>query len=719
MGKAQSKRSVDITTETKTVGDDEITEKMEKIEDIDKKEVINGDVIISDKIAQERKDTEDVENDKDMTTEKDVKNDGEAVSADQNTAETPKEECGGSANTEEISPLADESIKKSKKEKVKKKWSFRSISFGKKDKQKPAKTEDANEDGSELTNGADTDEKTVTEPEDNQKDKTINEKEENTTEGHENGNATPQEIKGEQNEEKKSEDQLNANTANITNNTTTTTTEISETVQKETDVVSSEISEKTENLVIATSSTTNEIKTSEDAVINDATKNGNGVNENIFATEQTLQNDVTNATVEASSEKTSTMGNDVTNESSSTNGQVIEKIQQNGDHGESEQEIVEKSKEQNEVNFNIDNKISAATLDYNSSTSTNPSKIQIHVQDLNISSEKPDENINNNYNESIETPDHIEVKIQNNSQIEVDESVNTTEDIEVEIIENKDSETYIDNEVSTEGKVGIEPSPPPLPISPPPSQVSVFAFTNNESVENSSKDFERTIDNIVDEKEEIYPSSTSVCELSNTEITNSNEKLNEEKVNDSHIEQGIATECDKTQQEYRVLTSLNEEEISVATEVINEITEKAAAIVNEQLEFSEENIMDEQSIECNTLNQEKNKNDDYIKNECTVVEFDNEKQNNKEVDDVSGITNCSNENPIVIEQTNNISTDCSLDFSATNFIPDDQDQMSFLNKSHNLDEEHINLTKESANTKDLKDNVAAAEITKDLSVTCE
>lgn len=45
--------------------------------------------------------------------------------------------------TEEISPLADESIKsKSKKDKVKKKWSFRSISFGKKDKQKPAKAEE-------------------------------------------------------------------------------------------------------------------------------------------------------------------------------------------------------------------------------------------------------------------------------------------------------------------------------------------------------------------------------------------------------------------------------------------------------------------------------------------------------------------------------------------------------------------------------------------------
>lgn len=44
MGKAQSKRSVDITTETKK-GDDEVTEKMEKIEDLDKRDA-NGDAMV-------------------------------------------------------------------------------------------------------------------------------------------------------------------------------------------------------------------------------------------------------------------------------------------------------------------------------------------------------------------------------------------------------------------------------------------------------------------------------------------------------------------------------------------------------------------------------------------------------------------------------------------------------------------------------------------------
>lgn len=47
---------------------------------------------------------------------------------------------GGGGDT-----TADGSLKKFKMEKVKKKWSFRSISFGKKDKQKPIKNEEISE----------------------------------------------------------------------------------------------------------------------------------------------------------------------------------------------------------------------------------------------------------------------------------------------------------------------------------------------------------------------------------------------------------------------------------------------------------------------------------------------------------------------------------------------------------------------------------------------
>lgn len=43
MGKTQSKRSVDITTENKKTAEDEITGKLEKIEDVDQRKQGNGE----------------------------------------------------------------------------------------------------------------------------------------------------------------------------------------------------------------------------------------------------------------------------------------------------------------------------------------------------------------------------------------------------------------------------------------------------------------------------------------------------------------------------------------------------------------------------------------------------------------------------------------------------------------------------------------------------
>ncbi|ALC39996.1 Akap200 [Drosophila busckii] len=165
MGKAQSKRSIDITTDPKKAGEgDEVAGKVEKIEDADQAAApaVNGDAATPQEksadeagaavaAASEKKDTteESSENDKDLTTEKSAaevtpKTDGAAGDA---PADVGKDEAGSASpkegGAEEISPLADESIKsKSNKDKMKKKWSFRSISFGKKDKQKPAKVEE-------------------------------------------------------------------------------------------------------------------------------------------------------------------------------------------------------------------------------------------------------------------------------------------------------------------------------------------------------------------------------------------------------------------------------------------------------------------------------------------------------------------------------------------------------------------------------------------------
>ncbi|XP_065357049.1 A-kinase anchor protein 200 [Calliphora vicina] len=763
MGKAQSKRSVDITTETKKGAEDEITEKMEKIEDLDKKDV-NGDANISEKSDPEKKDTEEVENDKDMTTEKDVDVQASGDSADlQNAAETSKEE-GGSATAEEISPLADDSIKKSKKEKVKKKWSFRSISFGKKDKQKPAKNDDAAEDVSAATNGADADEKTITEPEDSQKDKSANENEEKTAENHENGNATPQELNGvEQNEEEKSsEEKSNDNTANSTNNTTTT--ETCEPVQSETADESSELSEKTENTATATT-IINEIKLSANVTVDDTSKNGNGIDdENENATEQEPQKtDVTNASVEAPSEKTSTVASVVTNDSSaSTNGDVVEKIHQNGDHGESEQEVVEKSKAQIEVNSNTDNKVSAATLDYISSTSINPSNVQIHVQDLNASSEMPDETIQISKDESsIQKSTDIGVESHTAAQhsLSEDAAVSMMEDnVQIDaVVSDLTSETTIDTEKSSEDKIGDEPSPPPLPISPPPSQVSVFAFTNNESVEDSiqTKNSEPSINNLVEEeKEEIQeippPPTLLPSELNKTESLNSletNTIHDEETTPNTHNQTGhveevnekVEIECDeiKEQKEASVCKDdvastgfydelqNEDEEVSIAAAVIDEITEKAAEIVGEQLKCNIEQTTDERmSLQSNEENrQEEEKSHDEIVKENIVVEFDKKvKTNTGQHDDKESeceVTNYSKEYPLVLEQSNNDTTECSSDFSASNSIQQDQDEMISLNKSDNVDEELLNPTKEFANAKDIKDNITVAEITQDLSVTCE
>ena len=53
MGKTQSKRSVDITTDPKKVGDGEVTGKLEKIEDIDQKKELNGDAGSHEKLDAE------------------------------------------------------------------------------------------------------------------------------------------------------------------------------------------------------------------------------------------------------------------------------------------------------------------------------------------------------------------------------------------------------------------------------------------------------------------------------------------------------------------------------------------------------------------------------------------------------------------------------------------------------------------------------------------
>jgi hypothetical protein len=200
MGKTQSKRSVDITTEVGKdgVATEEGTGKMGKIEDVDQlKPQLNGDTNHKDTEDKDIKVVkDDVENEKDNVTEKEatpvVENgaggDAEAPkieekSDDVNTAEivvengtpaTETEEANATATTLDESKVSEateataiesgdgaapaDSNKKPKKEKTKKRWSFRSFSFSKKDKQKPEKKKNAddaaaNETAAAVTNG--------------------------------------------------------------------------------------------------------------------------------------------------------------------------------------------------------------------------------------------------------------------------------------------------------------------------------------------------------------------------------------------------------------------------------------------------------------------------------------------------------------------------------------------------------------------------------------
>ncbi|XP_015184716.1 PREDICTED: uncharacterized protein DDB_G0286299-like [Polistes dominula] len=158
MGARQSKRSVDITTTPKKEGvpsegavGDAATPgdgKLERIEESDAKPTTNG-------IAYRTDVNEDKDKDKDDTNEKDKEKEKEKQQSEEAKPEDTKQESSGESPAEgaevttptegnAASPntvASPESKEPKKKEKMRKKWSLRSISFSKKDKSKPAREE--------------------------------------------------------------------------------------------------------------------------------------------------------------------------------------------------------------------------------------------------------------------------------------------------------------------------------------------------------------------------------------------------------------------------------------------------------------------------------------------------------------------------------------------------------------------------------------------------
>ncbi|KYM91428.1 hypothetical protein ALC53_01496 [Atta colombica] len=159
MGARQSKRSVDITTTPKkegvpaeggVVGDAAAPGdgKLERIEEADTKPTTNG-------IAPHTESAEDKEKDKDEATEKDKEQKTKFQPQQEEVkAEETKQESSGDSPAEvaevttptEATPASPNTAtspdnKEAKKKEKKKKWSFRSISFSKKDKTKPSRDE--------------------------------------------------------------------------------------------------------------------------------------------------------------------------------------------------------------------------------------------------------------------------------------------------------------------------------------------------------------------------------------------------------------------------------------------------------------------------------------------------------------------------------------------------------------------------------------------------
>ncbi|XP_072749932.1 uncharacterized protein [Anoplolepis gracilipes] len=155
MGARQSKRSVDITTTPKkegipveggVVGDAAAPGdgKLERIEEADTKPTTNG-------IAPHTDTAEDKEKDQDEATEKEKEK--EQPQEEEVKAEETKQESSGESPAEvaevttptEATPASPNTAtpdnKETKKKDKKKKWSFRSISFSKKDKTKPSREE--------------------------------------------------------------------------------------------------------------------------------------------------------------------------------------------------------------------------------------------------------------------------------------------------------------------------------------------------------------------------------------------------------------------------------------------------------------------------------------------------------------------------------------------------------------------------------------------------
>ncbi|XP_061399956.1 A-kinase anchor protein 200 [Musca vetustissima] len=586
MGKAQSKRSVDITTDNKKGGDEEVTEKLEKIEDVDKKD-LNGDATVPS--SSENNETNgEVENDKDMKTEKAGDGEDSGVNADDTKSQAL--ETKNDDTTEELSPLSDECSKKSKKEKVKKKWSFRSISFGKKDKQKPGKAEEGSENPVGAVNGSE-DDKNIgsTESQDLQTLTKNSSKETDKETVLENGNATETEINGEKSKDIKG----------------------NETDLKESTVENKDTSAK-DSTIIKTSHETEELtkETNSDLIKNEKDDKEDSANVN------DEKNDVPAEVESIDKQPTDNYTAEKQDIPASEANGTVDEIHQNGSNDVFEDE--EKSKSQIEVNTNTGKNTSAETLESNSSSTPNTFP---NDQNLNILDER-------------------------------------SNDVGVESIEQKncfDLKESGQEDETADKKIADETSPPPLPISPPPSQVSVFAFTNStERVEESEKEIK------TNPNEEIAEVNMSTTNTTSDLQINVSENENQLPVNDicrtekvvSKEEEHIA--CEESIQIEVKLTEVQESEDILNNEKNEDDSLKENANETEAEQNNPKQVNEQVQESEDIFNNEKNE-DDCLKENAneTEAEQNNPKQVNEQVQESEDIfNNEKNEDDSLKENTN-------------------------------------------------------------------
>ncbi|XP_055385983.1 A-kinase anchor protein 200 [Condylostylus longicornis] len=707
MGKAQSKRSVDITTDPKKDGTvDEGTGEMKKIEDVDQlKPQVNGDTHHNENEEKEKvTENGETENEKDLSTEKENQKSQEGASSTPTASSPADTGAGGDVavataetvttptanenttansatnNTEQqqstdanetlndsktagestTSETPENSSKKPKKEKVKKKWSFRSISFGRKDKQKPSKKEEANANTSAVNGEC---EKVA---------------EETTTE----------EVKN--TEEKKDISPSAAEASTVPTEESKNTTE----ENKSTEVESEVKVEKVETPTIETETKSDEAVTK-------------GPETEIVETPKPSEE---TAPIPEEKEQQSV----VENVPSSNDTPVVE---------------TEKPHEETKTSASLTNGIEHHDEEPKLNGSAESPKIEVKSEEKSsVVDIEPSSNIEPNANEitlSSETEKSL-----NNVQISTNVSNVITKD------DDNDPLNPV-NKLSSS-------SPPPLPCSPPPSQVMVFALSETKQEQQPIlEDIPKIEDvaikndivsNDVQEKLDIGLANADITTEKQSELIVPAEKTDTLLEKTENVVQEVEkSDSKKETEEIKLETAKTDDKVENSTEIGNATSEVIATnIAQEKLIATEEQLSENKNDLTEEKNVEKHESElakslpESIENSKTQIEpISEEKDNQIQAENLTNViekslntetpqNNESNERVEILAPSVDLGSQQDNNSSPTNEIIKQEDTMSTAKFDNDINEivETIALIQEYTDTvasasKDLIESVTS------------